>query len=244
MKHVGILLFSLFMFFNIHADNKTIVLNMGGKDYPPYLILKDDKKPEGIMYEVLQSIASKYNYVVVPARVPRKRVTLFIINGKLDATPRAKQWTKNPDDFLFTDKIIDFKDLIFYLKTNKLIFNDVKDLFGKRISTHTGYKYPLLEKYFKTNKIKRDDSNYELSMIRKVIAKRTDGVIINEKVGEWLLKTNGWTNKFEKTDKDLGNVGYRIMFSKKWKPFVDNFNKELENMKKNGELDKILNKYK
>ena len=44
----------------------------------------------------------------------------------------------------------------------------------------------------------------------------------------------------------VGSVDYRLVFkkSKTWKHFVDKFNDELAQMKKNGELDRILAKYK
>jgi len=74
--------------------------------------------------------------------------------------------------------------------------------------------------------------------------RRVDAAVVNEVVGLWLIKENFWQGKLKIAPKAIDSVGYPIMFSRKWKPFVKKFNQELRLMKKNGSLEKILAKYR
>ena len=202
------------------------------------------KEPNGIMYAVLSEIASKKGYHIKIETSPRKRVDMDLISGKLDATSRAKEWTTHPKSFEFTNIIIEVRDVVFSLKENPVIFEKIEDLYGMTVATHLGYKYPLLNAGFKSRKIIRSDSNSEKAMLGKTFLSRTDAAIINKSVGLWLIKhTPQWQNKFILSKKMVGGFSYRIMFTKKWKGFVSFFNQELENMKKNGRLNAIVDQY-
>ena len=64
-------------------------------------------------------------------------------------------------------------------------------------------------------------------------------------VGNWIInKHPELQNKFEVSAQSFGSVGYRIMFQKKWQDFVIEFNKELAVMKKNGQLENIVQRYR
>ncbi|MCP4160535.1 MAG: amino acid ABC transporter substrate-binding protein [Deltaproteobacteria bacterium] len=208
------------------------------------MIKKTGKQPRGIMIETLQIIASKHGYTVKIDRIPRKRVVLRLNSGKLDATPLAKEWISNPENFEFTDSIIRVRDVLFSLQKLPLKFEKIEDLFGKEIGTHLGYKYPMLTTYFKNNRILRNDTISEKAMFEMLLRKRTDAAIINELVGKWHIRKNLWKGKFVASKKDVGGFDYRIMFARKWRDFVHKFNKELSLMKQNGLLEKIISKYK
>lgn len=249
MRRLKIIIFLVLLFLCnsdvLFGGNKEkITFNMSPTGYPPYMIYNENKNPSGIMYDVLKKVASKYDYAVEVAGIPRRRVNEWLDSNKLDATPRAKEWVPNPDDYVFTEPIVVARDVIFSLIKSPVDFNNIEDLFGKRIGTHLGYKYPLLDQYFKDKKMFRDDANNEIAMLKMVLFKRTDAAIINELVGLWLIKENNWQGKFSISKKDCGSVDYRIMFNKKWIPFVDKFNKELVKMKKDGTLNNIINRYK
>mgnify|MGYP000473965320 CR=1 FL=1 len=238
-----LLTFFLTSFLSLRAEE--IKFNIGVGGYPPYMIVQKDKPPKGIMVEVLQVIASKYGHTLKIYKVPRKRVDVMMYSGKLDATPRAKEWNSRPDDFIFTNPIINFKDVLFSSSTNPLKFEKISDLYGKNLSTHLGYKYPILKKHFQNKKINRYDYNSEESMMEKVLFSkgRFNAAVLNEMVGLWIIKNRNWEDKFIVSKKHLASVGYRIMFDKRWKDFVKQFNRELETMKQNKQLDSIINKY-
>ncbi len=241
---IRLVLFFLCCSLGATLGSEIILFNMSPKGYPPYMIKEAGKQPRGIMIETLQFIASKHGYKVKIDSIPRKRVVLRLNSGKLDATPRAKEWVSNPENFEFTDSIIRVRDVLFSLQESPLKFEEIEDLFGKEIGTHLGYKYPMLTTYFKNNRILRNDTISENAILEMLIRKRTEAAIVNEIVGKWLIKKNHWKDKFVISKKDVGGFDYRIMFAKRWRSFVHKFNKELLLMKRNGMLEKIMSKYK
>jgi len=66
------------------------------------------------MFEVLQVISEKYGYSVRPKEIPKKRVTIQIKSGQLAAGTVAQEWVVTPDDYGFTDVIIEVRDVLFF----------------------------------------------------------------------------------------------------------------------------------
>jgi polar amino acid transport system substrate-binding protein len=224
--------------------SEIIIFNTTPKGYPPYLIKEAGKQERGIMLEVLQIIATKLDYVVETKGIPTKRVEKLINIGDLDATAKAKEWVPNPEDYEFTNVIVRARDVLFSLKKTPIKFQAVEDLFDKDIGTHLGFSYPMLETYFKDKRIRRNDTANGAAMLKMVLKERTDAAVINELVAKWLIRQKHWQGKFVVSEKEIGGFDYRIMFNKKWKSFVQKFNQELTLMKQNGELEKIISKYK
>ena len=243
IKNILLLFTFIFINSNLYSESdKTIIFNMTPKGYAPFMILGE--KPSGIMYDVLEIIASKYNYQIEPTELPKMREIPYLKSGKLDAFPQAKEWVKNPEKYIFTDIIINLENRLFYLKNKPVRYNKIGDLFDKRIGTVFGYRYPLIDKYIEEGKILRSDSYLEIDLLEKVLNNKIEMVLINKNVGLHLLKQKSWKDKFQISKRNIGKVGYRILFSKKLNKFVTFFNKELKRMKKKGTLKKIINKYK
>ena len=224
--------------------SEIIVFNTTPKGYPPYMIKEAGKKESGIMVEVLQIIATKHGYILETKGVPTKRVEKLLKIGDLDATARAKEWVNNPENYEFTDVIVRARDVLFSLKKTRITFRSIEDLFDKDIGTHLGYKYPMLKTYFKDNRIRRNDTANGTAMLNMVLKERTDAAVMNELVAKWIIRQNKWQGKFVVSKKEVGGFDYRIMFNKKWRSFVQKFNQELTLMKQNGELERIISKYK
>ncbi|MEH6345335.1 MAG: transporter substrate-binding domain-containing protein [Bermanella sp.] len=226
------------------ADNK-IVFNLSPTGYPPYMFKDAKGQAQGVVYDVLYRVATKYGYEVVVVGVPKKRVVLQLRSGELDATAVAKEWVKNPEDFEFSDVIVQARDVLFSLKEKPIKFNSIEDLYDKNIGIHLGYSYPLLKEAFNKNLIVTSVVNTETAMLGKVFMERSDAAVVNELVGQWLIKnTPHWRNRFVISKREIGGFDYRIQFSKKWKDFVLKVNRELAGMKRTGTLDTIKSKYK
>ncbi|MEH6345388.1 MAG: transporter substrate-binding domain-containing protein [Bermanella sp.] len=221
-----------------------IVFNITSKGLPPYMIKKVGQPDSGIMLDVLQLIADKHNYSVKPVGIPKKREISQLDLGKLDAVPLAMEWVPHPENYAFTDPVVKARDVLFSLKSSPVQLNDIKELFGKKLGTHLGYHYPTLEDYFNSNKIQRSDAGTEKEMLGMLIYERTQGAVLNELVGQWLIKNNPlWQHQFYISKQAINQVDYRIMFNKRWHKFVELFNQELAIMKKDGQLKEIISRY-
>lgn len=229
----------------VSAQNRGIIFNISPTGYPPYMIKSSNGPTRGIIYDVLHDIASKLGYRVMVVGIPKNREVIQLKSGAIDANALAIEWVKKPEDFAFTDVIVVARDVLFSAKADPITFNKLEDLYGKTLGIHLGYSYPFLQRSFQSGAIISSHATTEKTILGKVLAERTHGAVVNEFVGQWLIKsTPDWQGKFTISKKAIGSFDFRIQFSKKWQSFVMLFNRELNKMKKDGRLDKIKDLYR
>lgn len=154
--------------FGAGDDVPVLRFNVSPNGYPPYLIVKQDRA-SGIMWDVMERIASRLGYRVVAERIPRKRVDQMLLDGFIDATPRAREWTAEPDKFLFTDPVVHIEEVFFVPSQSPLEYQQPEDLFSRTVVTHLGYLYPPLEPYFQSGKIQRFDVARDRNMFTYLV---------------------------------------------------------------------------
>ncbi len=226
------------------SDQKIFRFNVSPSGYPPYLILEENQ-PSGIMWDVVARISERLGFRVEAMRVPRKRVDQMLLDGFIDGTPRAIEWTDAPDRFLFTDAVVPIEEVFFIPRTSDLDYQKPEDLFSRTVVTHLGYHYPLLQDYFEEGSIQRFDVSRDRDMFTFVLhGKRFDAAVADRLVGQWILRKEGLQEHFRTSGKSISQYPFRIMLRKEWQGFGKAFNKELERMRENGELDAILANYR
>lgn len=226
------------------AADKTIRLATPPGGFPPFIIDAPGQPTSGIVVDVLREIAGLHGYRIQPTDAPKKRVEQMILEGQLDASPRATEWGGDPKVFLFTDPVIRIRDLVFSRRQAPLRYRSPDDLLGKSVGTHLGYSYPLLTPYFDSKKILRADAGTEKSMLLMLQAGRTDALVMNEWVAAWLIKTENLQDQFTASETELDGYEYRLMFGPQWSDFVTQFNRELARMKRDGRLSRVIGKYR
>lgn len=111
-------------------------------DYP---LLKLNQKGEidsGILVDVAHGIAKVLNKKPNFLNISRARIDQYLIEGRADLSCYArKEWTKNPDDFFWSDELYQVENLVVYKNTTTPI-KKISDLQNKRIGTLLNYKYP------------------------------------------------------------------------------------------------------
>ncbi|MGM0769596.1 MAG: substrate-binding periplasmic protein [Pseudomonadota bacterium] len=225
-------------------DDKILRFNISPNGYPPYLIVKDEQ-PAGIVWDVVSVIAERMGYEVVPKQVPRKRVDSMLLEGYIDGTPRAIEWTSDPDQFLFTDPIVAIEEVLFIPASSEFEYRKPEDLFSRTLVTHLGYSYPRLEPHFETEKIKRFDVSRDRDMFTFVLhGQRFDAAVADRLVGQWILLNEGLQGEFRISEESISNYPFRLMLRKNWAGFAERFNAELATLRDSGELDTILSQYR
>lgn len=245
---IFIVLICLMIPFKTHAqdikETKVITFNMTARGYPPFMINQTETSAHGgIMYDVFSHILNKLGYLVRTAQIPKKRELEFLESGEMDAHAMAKEFMVNPDEFEFTDPIFKVRNLVFSRADAPVKYTKANDLIGKRAITRLGFVYPPLTDLFNNNSIERINTISEKSMLRMVMYKRGDFTIINDLVGRWIIRVNGWEENFVISSDEITNYDYRIMFTKKWSKLIPRFNRELALMKSSGAIDRIIAKY-
>lgn len=241
-KIICVLLFFISVSAPLTAE-ETLVFNTTTSGFPPFFI-KGENDESGIMYDVMSYICNKHGVKLETVGLPKKRIEMQLDAGKLGANASAIEWVKDPDKYIFSDVIINVRDVLFSLKTHPIKFENVRDLFGKTIGIHYGYRYPLFDQYFNDGRIKTVIESNEMMMLKSTIFRRIDAAVVNETTANWIVNNNGLLKKlFVISNNEVDSYEYRVMFSKKWQNFAGVFNQELALMKQNGELNKIFEKY-
>lgn len=226
------------------AEKRTVHFNISPNGYPPYLIV-ENRQPSGIMWDVMSLISKRLGYELIAEKIPRKRVDEMLLEGYIDATPRAREWTDKPEQFLFTDPIVAIEEVFFIPADSDLAYRTPQDLFSKTLVTHLGYLYPTLEPYFDSGQIKRFDVARDRDMFTYVLhGDRFDAAVADRLVGKWLLRNDGLRDRFSISEESISNFGFRIMLRKDCEEFAEKFNRELAKIRENGELDAILANYR
>jgi len=243
----NVLLYLLLALVLLSSQSMTdeIKFNIGKDAYPPYIIIKDEKISSGIIFDIVNKIAKNHGHTVAFFQVDRKKVDASLKEIETDATARIHAWQPEDSNYIYTDIIIQMKNVFFFVSENDLKFDRLEDLYGKKFKTHIGYLYSELEELMSKGLIRRYDEYTEVEMLNKLLISdgKFDATILDERVGLWLINNDEVEKKFNISKKNLGEYEYKIMFHNKWEQFVINFNEELLKMKENGELDKIINKY-
>ena len=235
---------SLLMVISPLQAKENLILNTTLGGYPPFFIHQGADN-SGIIFDVMNYISQRHNLTLRTVELPKKRVTKHMDAGFTDVTATAKEWSKNPDKYIFSDPILEMKEVLFYTKKQSMNFGNTGDLIGKTLAIHLGYKYPMYTEQFNSGQIKTIVETSELKMLKSTLYKRAEAAVINETVANWIIKNEpSLQNIFSSKTQKVGSFDYRMMFTKKWVTFVGVFNQELALMKKNGELQKIFDKYK
>lgn len=226
------------------SDKQTLRFNVSPNGYPPYLIV-ENREPSGIMWEVMSLIADRLGYELIAEKIPRKRVDQMLLEGYIDATPRAREWTDDPEKFLFTDPVVAIEEVFFIPKDSELTYQSPEDIFSRTIVTHLGYIYPTLEQHFESGKIRRFDVARDRDMFLYVLhGDRFDAAVADRLVGQWFLRNEGLRDQFRTSAESISTFGFRIMLRKDWQEFANEFNRELARIRESGELDAILANYR
>ncbi len=226
------------------SDQKIFQFNISPNGYPPYMIVNQEA-PSGIMWDVVSLISQRLGYKIVARKIPRKRVDQMLLDGYIDGTPRAIEWTHEPENFLFTDPVVDIQEVFFTPKHHKETYHSPEDLFSKTVVAHLGYVYPELQPHFESGAIKRFDVSRDRDMFNFLLhGDRFDAAVADLLVGKWILKNEGMQDQFTVSAGEISSHGFRVMLRKDSQPFVDKFNAELARIRENGELKAILAKYR
>lgn len=230
------------------VDEKTIVMFVPDTDWPPYLVNDPNYPGGGVLVEVLKTIATPLGYTIITKRLPNKRGWFLLNNHDVDVHAKALEWVPNPDDYLWTDIFMLNEDVLLLSADNTFKYTVPESLFGKNVAAIEGFIYPVLEEHFASGKIVRTNVASPFAMLELLALGRVDAALVNKSGTEWLFKTRPdlKPERFRVDQTPIDSAGYRYIFckDKNWQPFINDFNKALKTMKKNGKLKTILDKYK
>lgn len=239
-----ILIFSTFLL----ADNKdqTLRFNAVSSGWPPYSFLDTKGNPAGILVDALPLFLKNHHYTLEVTTYPLVRAEKAMEEGQIDVMIRSKNWTKNPNDFYWSDPIILNRDIILSLKKSPIEFNTLENLRGKRIGTIYGFKYPTLEPLFNSKKLERIDAQNTENSLKMLVHHHVDGIVISEAVAKWMIRNDKDlkdTFHFSKNIIDQNSIEYRFRKDDRLIPIIKIINEAIAKNKIDKSFDKLIEAY-
>lgn len=224
--------------FGSSSYGETLIL--ATDEWPPY---EYDHGKKGIAVDLIKAISETEKIPVNIKVYSWARGVNLVKTRQICGIFLIQQNTERKKYMYFMDEpLVLGNDVLFYRKERN--YKNRKNLKGLKIGVVIGYIYPSgFWKDVSQSEIDNTASDtYQL--LKKVLAGRVDMVIVDKRVGSYILKRMGRFNEISYIPKGY-NREYSIAFSKKPenKVIIKKFQNGLKKIKQNGKYQKILNKY-
>ena len=199
----------------VHGNPRQKVLIFSNiSEWAPYATSSEFSASPGILLEVLFQFLDLNNTTFEIQPYPNQRQFLKLKRGKIDSFPRAKEWTDNPDQYYWTDIIINSVDHLILRKESTFQFSKTEDLFGKNLMTIHGYGYPTLDQYFESKQIRKLSVYSYNKLYDRILNSNIDGGITDKLVALWKFKNseNLDINRYRFSKRPVHSAGIRFIF--------------------------------
>jgi polar amino acid transport system substrate-binding protein len=152
----------------------------------PMVQLEHGRPTQGILYDVMLSLATQ---VGVPAEfhvLPRSRVQIAMEHGEVDIRCYAAQsWLPNQSgDYIWSIPLFNQHDLLISRPAAQTSVIPAS-LSHQSIGTVLGYSYPPLQPLFDANQLHRDDARNQEQVLEKLQAGRNRYAVSNQWTLDW-----------------------------------------------------------
>jgi len=209
----------------------------------PMVQLERGKPTQGILYDMMLSLATQ---VGVPAEfhvLPRRRIQSAMEQGEVDVRCYAAQsWLpRQSGDYTWSIPLFTQPDLLVARHAQPDAVNPA-DLPNQSIGTVLSYSYPTLQPLFDTDQLRRDDARSQEQVLEKLLAGRNQYAVSNR----WSLD---WFNQRLLPERQLHsvavlqeqNVGCYVRNDPQVP--VERILRTLVRMKMSGEIDETVRLY-
>lgn len=209
-------------------------------DAPPFMLTDEFQMPVGgILFDLYQRLSAELQRPLQIEAIPRKRVTELLLRGKLDfycnGTP---DWFTEPE-LRWSPPLFTHRDL-FVSQQPYRNFADFRRRVSGKVGTTFGYVYPTLTELFARGQLQRIDSYSPAESIRHLSSGHIPAAVLSEFEYSYLLKQRGQYHVVEIERNEI-----RCMYSPVLSPaLISQLDQTLKRLKTDGELEKILSRYR
>ena len=225
-----------------------MVMFIAHADVPPYYLPEPEPLGSGILVDVLKAVAEPLGLSFKTERLPDKRGWDMLEHGGVDVYATAREWTDDPDRFLWTDAFMPNEDVLLYRVASRLKYTRPEDLYGRTVAGIKGFVYPALEGHFGPDRITRLDAPSPDAMLRLLLLDRAEAALVNRTEILWMFRNRKDldASRFRMDETPVGLAHFRFVFPKGrgWEPIIEQFNRRLETMKQDGSLKALLDRYR
>ncbi len=216
------------------------------ESYPPYEFV-ENSKVLGTDVDIIREVCKRIGYEAVFMEKPWKRCEEEVKAGDVDAIFSLFKTDEREQYLYFPVESLSFEKDMVIAKKGKGKAGKIEDLNGKTIGSVVGYSYgDAFDEAAKKKSFRLEECQNNEQMLKKLIEDRMDFGIINELVYNNLVKKLKLTGKIDILYTQVYEpmfVGFSKAKGDKAKEISDNFGKVLSEMRKKGDIKKILENY-
>lgn len=223
---------------NSDADAEKKLVMGTNASFPPYEFVDDNNKIVGIDAEIAEAVAKKMGYKLEIKDMEFDSLITAVQSGNIDfalagmtVTDERKQSVNFSDTYATGVQVI--------IVTENSSIAKVDDLSGKKIGVQAGTTGDI----YCTDEFGQDMVKQYKNGAEAVAALKNgqvECVVIDNEPAKNYVKANTGLKILET---EYAVEDYAAAISKDNKELLDNFNKALKELKDEGEIDKIINKY-
>jgi len=183
--------------------------------------------PMGVMLEALDQIVRDMGLAPTYISMPAGEIPKALDNGQIDIAAVRILSARNRGTALYSEPLIDEYNVLAVRAGEAFPAKRLSDLKGKIIAGREGYQYPLLEKNTDIKLLRFDSDG---AVIRALLFKQVDMVILAALTDIFVFRTEGVMRQLEVLDASVGKVPLRSAFSSRrfTQADVDVFNQKWE----------------
>ncbi len=244
LQNLGITLLGFCLVWTVSCRNveAQTVIKVVGNHAPPYRIIKGGDF-SGIYIDTMRELAKRMGVEVSFASVPFARALIMMKQGQnADIMLGPNRNSQREAYMVYTQATFSQENKAFYVHPDSPGITRYEDLIGKKISVHIGKIY--FSQFDQDSSLTKEPISDYIIGIRKVRKKRNDVIIMPEREGDRLLKEHNI--KLKKSPYIVkGKISY-ITISKKSSALTlqKRLEETMEEIKKDGTMDAILDRYK
>ena len=228
---------------------------VGDDDFPPFSFIDQDKQVRGVDVDLMYEMADRLGIKLNIELVPWKRLLSMTKNGDIAGSFSLFKTPEREAFAHFTYPVHYSTYKLFTVKSNPVRFENLKDLYGKRIGLSAGF---VISDEFDAARVRGDINVVEIyhydDAFRRLFKGGVDAFVANELVVNYKLKNEYSENKAFSDIVSLAKPlkqsrGGFFVLSKKF-PMKDKlkwqarFTDTLMMMEQDGIAEKFIQKYK
>jgi len=243
MKSILLVLASIFTSITVSAEpvKKTVYFGVTMETSLPFIELTEiNGKPEikrGILKDLAEAVFGEMKIKPVLVLLPQKRVASELVSGDLSVVCYANEsWFPNiKDELLWSEDVTTNTNYIVSVGKKKV--HKIENLFGTHVGTIVNFIYKKMEPYFEKNQIYRENGPDNESNVQKLLHSRIDFLILSNLEFDYYKRIYP---ELESHDLHMDTLSVKCALSRKSGIDLEQLNKAIRTLKKNGILEKIF----
>ena len=211
----------------------------------PYVEIEKRQLTGGVLKELVDLIAKQSGVDVEYVLVSKRNQEALIMSGDIDGTCLLNpQETDNAKAFIWSEPLYTEEDVLIVRRENAKDLKNLNSLKGHKLGVLKYNASLKLKPYFETHSIERINNKKLFNNINQLRYGVIDAVIDTKvSVGYCVAKKNV-QHSLVITNTKIDEHALHCMFRKELKSSLQKLNSALSELKKEGSLDKIVNRYK